>query len=148
MSDSVSLAINAPADRLYDLVSDVTNMGRWSPETTRAAWVDGASGPAVGARFKGWNKRGPIRWATTCTVTKAAAGQEFEFEVKQSGARWSYRFEPEGTATVVTESRADARPRPAIAKMFSKLLLGPDHDAELVDGMRQTLERIKAVAES
>jgi hypothetical protein len=147
MPDEVSVKIEAPADTLYGLVSDVTNMGRWSPETIRAEWVGSASGPTVGAQFKGWNKRGFVRWATTCTVTKAEPGQEFQFEVKQSGARWGYRFQADGDGTLVTESREDARPRPAIAKFFSKVALGPDHDAELVDGMRQTLERIKAAAE-
>jgi hypothetical protein len=80
-------------------------------------------------------------------VTKADPGKEFQFEVKQSGARWGYRFEPDGGGTLVTESREDARPRPFVAKAFSKLFLGPDHDAELIDGMRHTLERIKAAAE-
>jgi hypothetical protein len=148
MADEVSLRIEAPAGELYGLVSDVTNMGRWSPETKRAGWVGGATGPAVGAQFKGWNKRGPIRWSTKCTVTKADPGREFQFEVKQNGMRWGYRFEPAGDGTLVTEFREDVHGRPFVARAFTKLFLGPDHEAEMVDGMRQTLERIKAAAEA
>ena len=28
-----------PADRVYELISDVTRMGEWSPETTACAWI-------------------------------------------------------------------------------------------------------------
>ena len=45
--DEVTIEIAAPAERLYDLVSDVTNMGRWSPECHRCEWIDGSSGPVV-----------------------------------------------------------------------------------------------------
>ncbi len=61
--DEVSIDIAAPPGAVYDLVADVTNMGRWSPETYRCEWLDGCTGPRVDARFKGWNKdssSGPI----------------------------------------------------------------------------------------
>ena len=48
-----SVALVADAVRVWSLVSDVTRMGAWSPELEAAAWLDGATGPAVGARFKG-----------------------------------------------------------------------------------------------
>jgi hypothetical protein len=38
-------------------VSDVTNTGRFSPDTFDAEWLDGASGPSLGARFRGHVKR-------------------------------------------------------------------------------------------
>ena len=59
--DSVSIEIETPPERVYELVSDVTRMGDWSPECTSCSWTDGATGPAVGARFKARNKghRGP-----------------------------------------------------------------------------------------
>ena len=34
-------------------MSDVTKIGSYSPETFEAQWLDGATGPAVGARFRG-----------------------------------------------------------------------------------------------
>ena len=149
--DEVSLRIEAPADALYSLVSDVTQMGRWSPECTGCSWVGGATGPTVGARFRGWNKRGVVRWFTTNEVVVAEPGREFAFETKQSGIRWGYRFQPapEGTGTLVTEYREPWRDRPKLAAAFTKLLLGgeQEHEDELRDGMRATLERVKAAAE-
>jgi Polyketide cyclase / dehydrase and lipid transport len=57
MQGSKTVQIDAPGDRLWGMVSDVTKMGEWSPETFEADWIDGASGPAVGARFKGRDQR-------------------------------------------------------------------------------------------
>ena len=146
---SASLTIAASADDLYDLVTDVANMGRLSPECTGGKWLDGATGPTVGARFKGSNKRGIIRWSTTCTVVAAERGKVFTFETPDSGARWSYTFQPDGDGTTVTESREMFMERPAVAKWFSKLLLGgtESHDREMVDSLAATLARLKAVAE-
>lgn len=146
----MSLRIEAPADRLYDLVSDVTQMGRLSPECVGGRWLGGATGPAVGARFKGTNKRGFARWSTTNEVVVAEPGREFAFETQQSGTRWTYRFEPDGDGTLVTEERTAFKPRPAIAKVFTTLLLGGlgSHEDELRDGMRATLERLRVVAEA
>ena len=39
---SVSVHIDAPAGRVWELVSDVTRIGEFSPETFEAEWLDGA----------------------------------------------------------------------------------------------------------
>ena len=148
-ADEVSIVIDAPADRLYDIVSDVSNMGRLSPECTGGKWLGGAKGPAVDAVFRGRNRRGPVIWATSNRVVAANRGREFAFETKQSGTRWRYRFVPDGDRTIVTESREPWRSRPMVARVFSVFLLGgiADHDEEMRAGMRQSLERLKDVAE-
>ena len=149
-ADSVSLRIAAPAQALYDLVSDPSAMGSLSPECTGGRWLDGATAPAVGARFKGTNKRGMIRWSTTSTVVAADPGKEFAFEVGDSGIRWGYRFDTDGDGTVVTESRVPSKPYPFIAKAFTTVLLGgvEGHTKELREGMAATLERLKQTAEA
>ena len=148
-ADSATLHIAAPAERVYDLVSDITKMGRLSPECTGGRWLGRATGPAVGARFLGLNKRGWVRWFTTNEVVAAEPGREFAFDTKQSGTRWRYRMEPEGDGTRVTESREPWRARPLAARLTSRLLLGgvEEHDDELRAGMQATLERLKALAE-
>ena len=104
--DEVSVTVNAPAEKVYDLLADIAQMGRWSPECTGGRWVGGATEAAVGARFKGSNRHGLMRWTTNCEVTKAERGKAFEWQVKESGMRWGYRFEPDGDGgTVVTEYR-------------------------------------------
>jgi uncharacterized protein YndB with AHSA1/START domain len=109
---TVEETIAAPPQQVYELVSDVTRMGQWSPETTACRWLDGASGAAVGARFRGANRQGWRRWSTTCTVVEADLGRRFSFNVRYGPlrvARWDYEFVPEGDGCRVTESWTDRR---------------------------------------
>lgn len=150
--DTASIDIAASPEAIYDLVADVTNMGRWSPECTRCAWLDGATEAAPGVRFKGWNetKAGPfpVKWSTTSTIKVADRGRELSFGTKDSGATWTYRFEagPDGTTTV-TETRTDGA-KPFIAKAFAAIVGNAKRDRTLQEGMRQTLQRLKDAAEA
>ena len=149
-ANTVSVHVDAAADSLYDIVTDIAHMGRLSPECTGGAWLDGATGPAVGARFKGMNKRGFVKWSTTNTVLTADPGREFAFTTADSGVCWRYQFVPDGTGTLVTESREDVAKRGLLAKVFTALLLGggANHEDELRAGMADTLDRLRALAES
>ncbi len=143
--------VDAPAESIYALVTDVRSMGRWSPECTGARWVLGAREAAVGARFVGFNRHGLVRWVTRCRVTAAEPGRHFEFEVRESGMVWGYRFVPsvEGSATDVTEYRTEARrPGVMVRAVQRSGLIGRDRDQKMVDGMHATLERVKAAAEA
>lgn len=146
--DQVTIEIAAPPEEVYDLVADVTNMGRWSPETYRCEWIDGCTGPRVDARFKGWNRDSlgpiPVRWSTVCTVQAAERGEEFAFDVRQSGATWTFRFAPTKAGTQLTQTREDGE-KPLAAKVFNKIV--PGRDDTLREGMQETLARIKAAAE-
>ncbi len=142
--DEVSIEIDAPPEAVYDLVSDITQVGRWSPETYRADWRGGSHGPAVGARFRGWNKRGPLRWFTDCEVETADPGWAFAFRVRGTSARWGYRLEPSDGGTRLTETR-DLSRSPAVGRWFNRLI---GQDQVLQRGMQQTVERIKAAAEA
>ncbi|MEO6988722.1 MAG: SRPBCC family protein [Aquihabitans sp.] len=147
--DDVHIDIEAPAEAIYDLVADITNMGRWSPETYRAEWVDGATAPVVGARFKGWNKQKilglPAKWSTTSVIRQADRGRAFSFDTPLSGARWTYRFEPTDTGCRVTESRELVRV--PMASRFMDLFIGSTRDRQVTEGMEETLNRLKEAAE-
>ena len=70
MHDSVTVHFAASPEAVWELVSDVTRIGEYSPETFEAEWLDGATGPAVGAEFRGHvkrNEKGPTYW-TRCRV--------------------------------------------------------------------------------
>lgn len=149
MHDSVTLHMAAPPEKIWELVSDVTKIGRYSPETFEAEWLDGATGPEVGARFRGHVKRngkGPTYW-TTCTVTASVPGREFAFGVG-SGKKplnvWRYRLEPATDGTDVTESfeLADT----ALLRLYWALL-GWARGRTNRNGMQTTLERVKAEVE-
>ena len=151
MRDSVTVHMDAPADRIWELVSDVTQIGRYSPETIGAEWVPPATGPAVGARFRGHvkrNGRGPTYW-TQCEVIASEPGREFAFGVGSPGKPplnvWRYCLEPAaGGSTDVTES-FELRPTWWLRLYWT--LLGWARGKTNREGMRQTLERIKAQVE-
>ena len=62
VTGSATTTIDAPIGDVFAAVTDVTRMGEWSPECVGCRWIDGAGGPAVGARFEGDNvaRVGPI----------------------------------------------------------------------------------------
>ena len=70
--DEVSVWMDAPPAEVWDLVSDVTRIGEFSPETFEAKWTRGSTGPEVGAYFAGHVKRngvGPTYWSPVITAT-------------------------------------------------------------------------------
>ncbi len=150
MDGSVTVHMAAPAMKIWELVADVRNTGRFSPETFEAEWLDGATGPAVGARFRGHVRRneiGPVYW-TTCRVTACEPGKEFGFDV-MAGQRpvnhWHYRLVPSGDGTDVTEAfRLHASP---VLRAYWTVL-GPLRKRRNLRDMRKTLERIKDVVEA
>ena len=99
MQGSATVSMAAPADKIWDLIADVRNTGRFSPEVFEAEWLGGATGPALGARFRGHVKRnemGPVYW-TTCRVTACEPGREFGFDVlvgDRAANTWHYQLAP------------------------------------------------------
>ena len=150
MHDSVTVHMKATPDEVWALVSDVTRIGSYSPETFEAEWLDGATGPAVGATCRGHVKRngkGPIYW-TTCTVVSCETGREFGFVVgppDKAINTWRYRIEPAGDGTDVTESFELADKLPIKIYWF---LAGWARGKTNRKGMQRTLEAMKAVVEA
>ena len=150
MHESVTVHMVAPPDRIWELLSDVTRIGSYSPETFEAEWLQGATGPAVGAKFRGHvkrNGRGPTYW-TTCSVTESDPGRAFAFGVGPSGkplSVWGYTIEPSGDGADVTESFAL---KPTALLRLYWAVLGWSRGKTNRKGMRTTLERIKAEVES
>lgn len=150
MRASVTVPMAASADQIWDLIADVRNVGRFSPETFEAEWLDGATGPALGARFRGHVRRneiGPVYW-TTCRVTACEPGREFGFEVlvgDRALNNWHYALTPSGAGTEVTESfYMNAGPMTGLYAVFG----GQLRRRRNIRDMRKTLERIKAAVES
>ena len=150
--DSVSLHIAAPADEIYELVADVTRTPEFSPEILKCTWLDGATGPVVGARFAAVNKV-PKRpaWTNKPVVTAVEPGRTFAFARTEKFAGtvdWVYRFEPDGEGTLVTESYNVSRPLTKMGWFIIGVVFNrKDRRTDLRTGMEQTLRRIQAVAE-
>jgi Polyketide cyclase / dehydrase and lipid transport len=150
--DTVSLRMDAPPEAVYALVADVTRTPEFSPEILECTWLDGATGPAVGARFKARNKV-PNRpaWHNKPIVTVADPGREFAFERTEpfgGTVEWRYRFEPDGDGTLVTESYTVTKPLARVGWfVIGTLFARKDRISDLRQGMEQTLERIRTTVE-
>lgn len=143
-----STHVGAPPEAVWDLVADVTRMGEWSPECYRCRWIGRERRPVPGARFMGFNRRGWARWFTTNVVEEAERGKVFAFRTRENGARWTFRMEPEGDGTRLTETRHLTKGHTLVTRAASVFLGGHrKHDRELAEGMQQTVERIRAAAE-
>ena len=151
MNLSESVLVAAPPEAVWDLVADVTRMGEWSPETRAAWWLGGATTAAAGVKFKGRNKRGRMRWATTCEVTAADRGSRFSF-VRASriddGTDWTFTMEARDGGTLLTESARQRRLPNSAARLAGRITFGSDRDDQVRQGIRTTIERIKATAEA
>jgi hypothetical protein len=118
-----------------------------TPSEDEAEWLDGATGPALGAKFRGHVRRneiGPAYW-TTCRVTACEPGREFGFEVL-TGDRpvnnWHYRFDP------VDGGTESFRMNEGVFTSLFGMLGGQLRRRRNERDMRTTLERIKAVVEA
>jgi Polyketide cyclase / dehydrase and lipid transport len=148
ISVTVSTVIPAvdPA-QVYDLVADVTAMPNYSPETIEVSWIGDSTNAIVGAKFKGTNKLGTLKWSTKPTVTAAERGKVFGFKVPgKAGATWTYEFEAVEGGTRVTETMSQERPSPLPIRILQRRAGVTDRAENLRTAMAFTLERIAAAA--
>jgi hypothetical protein len=146
---TVTRVIPSDANTLFNIVSDITTMPTHSPETVATEWLNGATGPAVGAQFKGTNNLGPNKWSTKPTITELVDGQVFAFKVPgKTGATWTYSFEATDGGTIVTESVVQTKPSPLPIRLLQRRAGVTDRAANLRDAMALTLERLEATAVS
>lgn len=167
---SVAVEIDAPAARVYDMASDVTRMGEWSPECFGGRWVSGTPG-TVGARFHGFNREDDAVWTSESEVLDAQRPRTFRFSVlafcpgepgpatdwiggSQPGdMTWSFEIEERGSGCVLTQRHA----MNVVSPFYRGMLESMTEDERpasmaarkehLRHAMEQTLDRIRAAAE-
>lgn len=137
LSYSDSIIVNGTPETLYDMVSDVTRTGEWSPICT-ACWWDEGDSPRVGARFTGRNELPERTWETRSQVVVADRGREFAWVVGDSFVRWGYTFSPVDGGTQMTESWEFL---PGGIAMFESKY-GADAQAQIADRTKAALEGI------
>jgi hypothetical protein len=153
-TDQVELDIDADANVLYRMVSDLPRIGEWSPECERVEWegeVGEGWAPVVGTTFIGYNAVGPgrrIRYSRHGEVLAADPGAEFTFITDEGGkpsTAWRYTFTQIGDGRTRVAEAYEVRWIPAWARILD---VPTNRHKELLAGMRTTLERLKATAES
>ncbi|MPQ98956.1 SRPBCC family protein [Modestobacter sp. I12A-02628] len=103
LTHRASVVVHASPEAVYDLVSDVTRTGEWSPICRECRWEDGAGG-AVGDWFTGHNETPERSWDTRSQVVVADRGREFAWVVGGTLVRWGFLMEPADGGTLLTET--------------------------------------------
>src|SRR5215475_2830490 len=154
--------VAARPELVWGLVADVTRVGGWSPECTRAAWLGEPGRPQPGARFTGRNRfPNGFEYEVTCVVTEADRPRAFAWVVLDDGgdparpsSSWRYRIDPlPGGGSRVRQLFTHG---PGASFLREVAANAPDRAAELIaarqDGLRAnmsaTLRAMKAAAES
>jgi hypothetical protein len=146
---SRTVDIDAPAERVFALLSDLPGMGEFSPENTGGSWLGGATAPVPGVRFRGSNRNGWRRWRTVVRVLICAPPEHFSFDVSSLGlavSRWTYDVSLRPGGCTVTETWEDRRKRSM--DVIGLLASGVgDRAAYTARSIEETLAALKARAE-
>lgn len=145
---TAEVTISAAPDAVYQLITDLSTLAELASETTAMSWQRGDSA-RPGAVFKGSNRNGSRTWTTTCTVTEAAPGKAFAFDVRSlviPVAHWRYEIIPADGGCRVVESTWDQRPG-WFRKVAGYATGVHDRDAANAEHIRATLARLKERAE-
>ncbi len=151
-SDSVDIIIGAAPETVYALITDIDKMADFSPELVSSRWLDGATGPAVGARFEAVNQLPSSRpWKNRPVVVTFDPPREFAISRTEPFAGtvvWRYQLQPVEGGTRLVESYEVTRPVTRVGWfIIEQLFHGWDRRSALRAGMNQTLNRLKEAAE-
>ena len=150
----VDTYVEAPPERVWEIVVDLTRMGEWSSENKGGEWLDGE--PALGRKFRGRNQREDFKWETVSVVTQFDAPRVFEWKVGDPdtpAATWRYNLTAEGGGTRLQQF-AELGPGPSGLTMAIDRM--PDKEERIIANrceeqrrnMTATVEGIKAAAET
>ena len=94
--DRVAAFVAADPLTVWEMVSDITRMGDWSPECYKAMWLGPKRGK--GSVFLGMNKDRGLTWPSPAIVTESEPGKIYAFRAA-SGVIWRYLVSPEDCGT-------------------------------------------------
>jgi uncharacterized protein YndB with AHSA1/START domain len=149
--------IDASPRRVWELVSDIELMPTMSQELQSIEWLDGASEPAVGARFVGRSKHEALgEWATTSQVIECEPERVLAWAVEDPAnptAIWRFRLEPKDGGTQLSQWMQLGPARSGLSFAIDRM---PDKEQKIVfvrmrefeRNMAFTLQQIKKLAES
>lgn len=144
-----AIEIAAPASVVWDLVSDVRRMSEWSPQVTSTRLRAGFDSCGLGAQFTNRNKLGELEWTTHAEIVRFVVGREIAFRVEENWAVWSFTLSTTDEGTLLTQRRETPDGISDLSHELTDGFMGGQDEftTTLLEGMRETLERIRDTAE-
>lgn len=144
----VDVTVDAPIEAVRAVLHDVTRQGEWSHECVETTWLDGATEAKVGARFRGRNAQGMVRWGRTCEIVSSGpdelAWRTVSTALYPDTTRWTIRLSTTPTGETRIEQSFDAGGAPKVL-VYAYSLLVPAHRDRL-EALRDDLGRLGALA--
>ncbi|WP_159395759.1 SRPBCC family protein [Streptomyces sp. 3211] len=153
MNATEKIFIKANSSAVFELVSDVQNLKRWSPECVGILQMKkNAKNEKV---FFGFNRRGIFLWFTRCVVIRCESGAYFSFRVDSFGipiSEWGFKVDSGEGGVYLSEHWKDIRVgRSAKFAVFLGLVFTGTTPSRRVEvnraGMKATLAAIRRAIE-
>lgn len=143
---ATSVVVDAEIGSVWDVVRDPTRVGEWSHECVDGEWVGPITDARPGARFRGRNKQGPIRWGRLCEIVRAdpfeIAWRTVPTTLYPDSTEWAIRLVPDPDGTRIEQTFHLVRGT-KLEPLYATVL--PAH-RDRTDALRQDLRRIGEIA--
>lgn len=105
----VQVIADAPVESVWRVVADVTRTGEWSHECHRVTWLGGVTAAAPGARFRGRNRSGWLRWGRTCEILTVDPPHQITWRtiatpLFHDSSNWCISLEPADGGTQIVQT--------------------------------------------
>ncbi|MDN5929951.1 MAG: SRPBCC family protein [Pseudonocardia sp.] len=130
-----SVHVDAPPERVWELVSDIHLVASLSSEVQSVEWLDGAERAALGCAFLGHSMHPAAgEWTTTSRIVRCEAPREFGWDVEDPDnptASWRFELTPRDGGT---EVRQWARMGPGRSNLNRAIDAMPEKEERIVAG--------------
>jgi Polyketide cyclase / dehydrase and lipid transport len=152
----VPIEIEAAPERVWVFVSDISVMPGASTELQAVQWLDGSSGPGLGARFTGRNRNEAFgEWSTESVIVEYDPPRVFAWAVGDPdwpSAIWRFSLESCDRGTLLRQWMQMGPGRSGLSYAIDRM---PDKEQKIVfvrlreleGSMGATLAEIKRLAE-
>lgn len=144
----VAVDVDADRDAVWDVVCDVTRVGEWSHECVGAEWVGPTRVAVPGARFRGRNRSGLIRWGRPCEILEATpwtiTWRTVPSLLYPDSTEWTIRLDATGHSTRIEQSfRVVKLPPRLLERLYARMI--PGH-LDRTEALTADLRRLGACA--
>lgn len=145
----VNVEVQADRDAIWALMCDVTRVGEWSHECVHGQWLDGATAAVPGARFRGENRAGLLRWGRTCEIVESSpwtlAWRTVPSVLYPDSTEWRIRLEDTRSGTRIEQTFQVLHIPKLLDMVYARLI--PAH-RDRATAITEDLRRLGTVAAS